>query len=318
MTITILDISEEESIAIDRLLLKGKKIPAIRLLIDITGERVGEAKMPIEMRQSYLCKTGLAEMSEDPPGARFCVATNKGIAWLNEHGEEPHPKRHFYLYAKGFYERSGNLLSDLKKICQAFSWTPATSISDSDLVIVLGEEVFKSFHNHYDFVSFLNEASPTSVRNAICNPGEEISYTERIVRQMLISLRTTKIRDNDGTLLINLGEPDPEILPVMVEMINGVMVNKESVASRIFDKGKDLESYDETSITDEEGNAGTDVRLNVYEDWDLLFGPSDYDQDHRGCWGASWIPRGCSKGEAMDIARDLVDQAADSAAQAKL
>jgi hypothetical protein len=318
MTKTILDISKEESIAIDKLLLKGKKIPAIKLLIDTIGGHVGEVKVDIEARQSYLCKIGLAEMAEEPPGARYCVATDKGVTWLNEHGEEPHPKRHFYLYAKGFYEKSEDILSDLKKITQAFSWTPASSISDSDLVIVLGEEVFKNFHNHCDFISFLNEASPTSVRNVIMNPGEEISYTERIVRQMLIALHNTKIRDKDGYLIINLGEPDPEILPVRVEMINGVMVNKDSVVSRIFAKGEDLKTYDEHDITDEEGNIGTDVRLQIHEDWELHFGASCFDQDHRGVWGAGWVPRGCTIEEAREIANDLVDQAADMAAQAKL
>lgn len=52
-----------------------------------------------------------------------------------------------------------------------------------------------------------------------------------------------------------------------------------------------------------------DVRLQVYEDgsWAVRVGPSDYDLDHRGFWGASSIPRG--RFRSTDVARDLIEQA---------
>lgn len=54
-----------------------------------------------------------------------------------------------------------------------------------------------------------------------------------------------------------------------------------------------------------------DVRLQVYEDgaWALRVGPSDYDLDHRGFWGASCLPRG--RFRSVDLARNLLDQARD-------
>jgi hypothetical protein len=54
-----------------------------------------------------------------------------------------------------------------------------------------------------------------------------------------------------------------------------------------------------------------DVRLQVYPDgtWAVRIGLSDYDQDHRGFWGASCIPRG--RFNATDLARDLVNQCRD-------
>jgi hypothetical protein len=54
-----------------------------------------------------------------------------------------------------------------------------------------------------------------------------------------------------------------------------------------------------------------DVRLQVYPDgaWAVRVGLSDYDQDHRGFWGASCIPRG--RFNATDLARDLVNQCRD-------
>ena len=54
-----------------------------------------------------------------------------------------------------------------------------------------------------------------------------------------------------------------------------------------------------------------DVRLQVYPDgaWAIRVGLSDYDQDHRGFWGASYIPRG--RFNATDLARELISQCRD-------
>ena len=60
---------------------------------------------------------------------------------------------------------------------------------------------------------------------------------------------------------------------------------------------------------------GTDVRLQVLENgkWVLHSGPSDYDQDHRGYWGASCLSY--DRQNLTDLARDLIDQAADQLAE---
>ena len=63
-----------------------------------------------------------------------------------------------------------------------------------------------------------------------------------------------------------------------------------------------------------------DVRLQVYPDgeWAVRWGDSQYDQDHRGYWGASSVPgvvRGTVKRfNSRDVARDLIDQAKDARA----
>lgn len=57
-----------------------------------------------------------------------------------------------------------------------------------------------------------------------------------------------------------------------------------------------------------------DVRLQVYPsgEWAIRWGLSDYDQDHRGYWGASSVP-GCHESfKSYEIARDLLDQAESS------
>lgn len=57
-----------------------------------------------------------------------------------------------------------------------------------------------------------------------------------------------------------------------------------------------------------------DVRLQVYENgaWAIRFGPSDYDLDHRGFWGASSIPKG--RFRSFDVAREIISQARDQRA----
>jgi hypothetical protein len=59
---------------------------------------------------------------------------------------------------------------------------------------------------------------------------------------------------------------------------------------------------------DRDSPAGTDLRLQVNGDaWFIHSGSSDYDQDHRGVWGATFLPWG--RANLSEIARDLLNQA---------
>ena len=64
----------------------------------------------------------------------------------------------------------------------------------------------------------------------------------------------------------------------------------------------------------EEG--GCDVRLQVLPDggWSVHSGDAQYDQDHRGYWGASSLPYD-GHFNATEVAKDLIEQAKDAAAQ---
>lgn len=54
-----------------------------------------------------------------------------------------------------------------------------------------------------------------------------------------------------------------------------------------------------------------DVRLQVYPSgqWIVRTGSSDYDQDHRGYWGASGVPARGVEFDAEAVAENLIDQA---------
>jgi|TARA_Y100000310_G_scaffold285304_1_gene308691 hypothetical protein len=57
-----------------------------------------------------------------------------------------------------------------------------------------------------------------------------------------------------------------------------------------------------------------EIRLQVVDgSWAVHYGDPGYDLDHRGFWGAAWLPR---TGTVPDIARDLIEQVRDAAAMA--
>ena len=75
-----------------------------------------------------------------------------------------------------------------------------------------------------------------------------------------------------------------------------------------------LQGYTPEEIADEDGNVGTDIRLQVHKGaWSLHTGSPDYDQDHRGFWGASWLPR--SRCNTREIAKELIEQVLDDAVE---
>ena len=89
-----------------------------------------------------------------------------------------------------------------------------------------------------------------------------------------------------------------------------------SVRSALVAEKQSLRKYcsREDLLSEEGDGACIDVRLQVYENgsWAIRSGSSDYDQDHRGYWGASLLS--FDRENITVIARDLLEQAKDHAA----
>jgi hypothetical protein len=66
---------------------------------------------------------------------------------------------------------------------------------------------------------------------------------------------------------------------------------------------------------DHEGN-WMDVRLQIWNDgsWNIHTGDSQYDQDHRGFWGATSIPM-IGRFDSRETAKELLEQAREDAWQ---
>lgn len=79
----------------------------------------------------------------------------------------------------------------------------------------------------------------------------------------------------------------------------------------INDVSSELRRINKQGSADDGDDGGIDVRLQVMPDstWTVNWGPSDYDQDHRGFWGSSSVPGDNRRFDSKDIARDLIEQA---------
>jgi len=80
----------------------------------------------------------------------------------------------------------------------------------------------------------------------------------------------------------------------------------DSLASQLL---KIAQTLDIKQIDDFGDYEFIDVRLRFFDDNIYLYcGSSDYDQDHRGYWGASSLSADCDLDTAKSIASDLIDQ----------
>ena len=92
-----------------------------------------------------------------------------------------------------------------------------------------------------------------------------------------------------------------------------------SVRSALAAEKRDLRKFcSRDDLLGEDGDSAyTGVRLQVYEDgsWAIRTGSPDYDQDHHGYWGASSLSY--DRENLRDLARNLLEQAKDHAAQCR-
>lgn len=114
-------------------------------------------------------------------------------------------ERHFYLYAKMHYQRTSTM-KDLKKIlCK---YTGLSKVSDKDVfsfVFDLAKLHMKPYQwseaiEHTFFPMFMFKKGTTA--------------KSRFLDKMISVLSLTKVVDNKGNKVLNLGKPDPDILPL--------------------------------------------------------------------------------------------------------
>lgn len=85
------------------------------------------------------------------------------------------------------------------------------------------------------------------------------------------------------------------------------------LADEVYEYGQYLKGYLPNELREPGSDfVGGEARLQIHEGtWAFHTGDPQFDQDHRGAWGAASVPRGCSRREAREIARDLIEQAED-------
>ena len=97
---------------------------------------------------------------------------------------------------------------------------------------------------------------------------------------------------------------------------NKTLVPLGELADDVYGYGQYLKSnFSRADLTEfgcDESDAGGEMRLQVHDgNWMTHHGDSQYDQDHRGNWGSAFVPYGCTRKQARDIARDLISEASE-------
>jgi hypothetical protein len=120
-------------------------------------------------------------------------------------------KRHFYLYAKGWYKK-GDFIEDLKVICGNYSGCDPEHISIDDIFIVLSKEIFPLIKQDWNLRELLAGIDPYAYG---FNRKNTEDYWIRVLRKFISILDNTPVLDKiKGKKIIFLGEPDPDVLPL--------------------------------------------------------------------------------------------------------
>jgi hypothetical protein len=99
----------------------------------------------------------------------------------------------------------------------------------------------------------------------------------------------------------------------MNNLINGVCVPVTRLADIVWDYGQYLKAeFSRADLLevgdDDESNAGGDIRLQVHAgSWRTWEGDSQFDTDHRGAWGSAFVPYGCTRAQAREVAEELIN-----------
>jgi len=108
---------------------------------------------------------------------------------------KPNDYTHFYLYAKGWYKRSENIVNDLKVIMEDFSVIDRKYVSESDIKIVLTEVVYPEINGVYQFRKFISDV-------------ERVGFYDACLSVLCLA----KVE--------NIGKPDFKLLPPHNDITN--------------------------------------------------------------------------------------------------
>lgn len=119
---------------------------------------------------------------------------------------------HLYLYAKGHYQKD-NLIEDMKKILSERSNIPKEYIQTQDILVVLLRLTYKHIKgNEGKFTNFMFGLLPDYIWKFGGKAEEKIDIT--IIRNCLSILQNVRVK-NEGKILIELDDPNPDILPLI-------------------------------------------------------------------------------------------------------
>ena len=122
--------------------------------------------------------------------------------------------RHFYLYAKGWYETT-DVLADLRKVYDHAMGHDLGSANDVLRKLLhitapfIDERTFVEFANNIHPLNAWQVGSPIDTDDGVFGPSVE-DYWTRCARACMSLIRFQEIKNID----CELGLPDPEVLPL--------------------------------------------------------------------------------------------------------
>ena len=145
-----------------------------------------------------------------------------------------HPGRHFFLYAKHFYRRGGNVLEDVRRITADYIGCDPQCVSDDDVLTAIcnialpcllddGNSIqYEAWQIFYNLIEVSRvEDRPLTVKD--------------VVLQMLSVLAAAQLKDAHGNVLIKLGEPN-----YCTSSVGQFMFQGRSTSIRSFEGVKNL------------------------------------------------------------------------------
>jgi len=118
---------------------------------------------------------------------------------------------HVYLYAKGHYEKN-DLIKDLKKIFSERNGIDPGYISIRDITHMLLSMTWPHVNDTYHFTDFILDLDPSCYWKL---SNDDYTFGHAVILKCLSILRMTTVKDKDNKTLIELDDPDPDILPLI-------------------------------------------------------------------------------------------------------
>lgn len=136
--------------------------------------------------------------------------------------------QHVFLYAKHWYKRSDDVFADLKKILEHRNGVEAKHISNGVVVSSLAgiaRDIISESPNTNEFTEFVNDVHPANcwkigytLKSRFPNSpdalDEEYDYYKAVVYKILSMISMITVLDDDGNVILDIGEPDENILPL--------------------------------------------------------------------------------------------------------
>jgi hypothetical protein len=127
------------------------------------------------------------------------------------------PNTHIYLYAKGHYQKTDNVIDDLKLIISNRNKIPIEHISKIYVINILLKITYFHISNKFNSISLFSDfVISLAPENHWKISSKKLEIHEAIIYKCLSILRSVKVVDMPDTL----GNPDPDILPLRRENKN--------------------------------------------------------------------------------------------------